>query len=273
MGNQDPQYKLVVCDMDGTLLDSEHHIPEGFWALLDRLTSQSVAFAPASGRQLYTLLNQFEQASYPVSVIAENGTMVYHEGEIISTTTIAPEDAHRIIDIVDAHPEIDWGLALCRTDGAFVSRTDEDFLAEGTRYYARLTHIEDLHQAVNDDVVKLALYSFEDVEDRAHDLFSALPDHLAVAVSGKHWIDVMNKSANKGKALRELADAMGIDISQTLAFGDYLNDYELIEAAGTSYVMDNGHQKLKDIADHIAPPNSEHGVLTVLDELFPDSDK
>ncbi|MDO4760960.1 MAG: HAD family hydrolase [Corynebacterium sp.] len=265
------EFKLVVSDMDGTLLDENHQIPDDFWPILRRMHQQGIAFAPASGRQLYTLLNQFELAECPLSVIAENGTVIYHHGEIISTTTIDQQSTHNIIDLVESHPEIDWGLALCRTDGAFVSRTDEQFLSEGTRYYARLTHINNLHDAVNDQVIKLALYSFEDVQLRAESLLREATDNLAIAVSGKHWIDVMNQEANKGRALETLATHMGINISETLAFGDYLNDFELMQTAGTTFAMENAHPKLKEIADHIAPTNTAHGVVTTLDRLFPEN--
>ncbi|WIM73424.1 HAD hydrolase family protein [Corynebacterium suedekumii] len=56
--------------------------------------------------------------------------------------------------------------------------------------------------------------------------------------------------------------------ARTLAFGDYLNDYELLEAAGTAWAMDNAHPDIRAIADHIAPPNTEAGVVTVLRELL-----
>jgi len=55
---------------------------------------------------------------------------------------------------------------------------------------------------------------------------------------------------------------------QTAAFGDYLNDAELLAAAGTSYAMANGHPQLKAAADHIAPSNEENGVVRVLQQLL-----
>ncbi|MCS4536361.1 HAD family hydrolase [Corynebacterium sp. HS2168-gen11] len=260
--------RLVVTDMDGTLLDENHEIPKQFWPLLQRLHAAGIRFAPASGRQLYTLLEQFQAADIPLSIIAENGTMVYHDGAVISTTTLNPADVHAVIDVIDAHTDIDWGIALCRTDGAFISRTDEAFVTEGARYYARLTQVEDLHTAVNDEVIKIALYSFEDVSLRAESLLTGISDAMTVTVSGKHWIDMMNPVANKGAALRDLAQAMGIKLEQTLAFGDFLNDYELLETAGTSYAMANAHPQLLELADHIAPSNAEHGVLKVLEQLL-----
>ena len=259
---------LIATDMDGTLLDGNHQIPDDFWPLLDRLHAQGWAFAPASGRQLYTLLDQFDRVTgNQISVIAENGTVVYHEGEIVSTTTLAPKDAHAVIETIE-NTDLDWGVVLCRADGAFVSRTDNAFLKEGIKYYHRLERVEDLHEHVNDQVIKLAVFSFPDAETVAAPLLRGVAPDLSLVISGAHWIDLMAPEANKGVGLRLLAQALDIPMERTIAFGDFLNDLELLQAAGTAVAMENAHPKIKEVATRIAPPNTEHGVLTVLEELL-----
>lgn len=78
----------------------------------------------------------------------------------------------------------------------------------------------------------------------------------------------MAAGVNKGVALHTMAELLSVPISRTAAFGDFLNDYELLREAGTAIAMENAHPKLKEIADHIAPPNTEYGVMTVLRQLF-----
>lgn len=251
---------LIVSDMDGTLLDANHQIPDEFWPLHEKMQAAGIHFAPASGRQLYTLLDQIPAES----AIAENGTVVYHAGEIISTTTLPAEQAKAVIRTVE-EADIDWGVVLCRVDGAFVSRTDNAFLREGIRYYKRLEHVEKLEDYVNDQVIKLAIFSFPEAEQVAPLLADS---QLALAVSGAHWMDMMDPSANKGKGLRALAKHLGVDMADTVAFGDYLNDRELLLAAGTAWAMENAHPEIKAIADKIAPANTDHGVIKVLERYF-----
>ena len=83
--------RLIALDMDGTLLDSSGRVPDEFWGLLDSARAQGVTIAPASGRQLATL-----QAMFPGcdTFIAENGAVVFHNGEVISTTPL-DDDAAR----------------------------------------------------------------------------------------------------------------------------------------------------------------------------------
>ena len=77
-------------------------------------------------------------------------------------------------------------------------------------------------------------------------------------------MDVMNSGVNKGAALRTIQEKLGISREETMSFGDYLNDYELLLEAKESYAMANAHDKLKEIAAHIAPSNREQGVMRVI---------
>lgn len=267
IGDMTPQ--LVVTDMDGTLLDAQHRIPDDFWPLLEEVQARGIHFAPASGRQLATLQSQFQGHDLPI--IAENGTVVYQGGKVINLITIAPETAKAIVAYAASRTDLNWGLVLCRADGAFVSRSDEAFLAECRIYYHRLTVVtpQELIDAANDEVVKLAIYCFDTAEETAQRAeLEKVAGGTPVVISGRHWIDIMAPEANKGAALRILAEALGVDISDTIAFGDYLNDYELVKAAGVGYAMENAHPEVKEVADHIAPSNEEHGVLTVLRSLI-----
>ena len=136
-------------------------------------------------------------------------------------------------------------------------------------YYHKLNVVDDVRNYVNDDVIKLALFTRGDPEEVAETVLKdATGDDLAVVVSGTQSIDVIHQDINKGIGLQELATKVGVPLSQTLAFGDYLNDTELLAAAGTSYAMANGHPQLKAAADHIAPANEENGVVRVLQQLL-----
>ena len=135
-------FRLVATDMDGTLLNTHHEVPEKFWDILEQMRAKGIAFAPASGRQLATLQKQFGHAGEPISYIAENGTVVVHDGEIISLTTIDSDTVHSIIDAVRAS-DIDMGVVVCRPERAYVERNDEAFRTEGLippflRSYRRL---------------------------------------------------------------------------------------------------------------------------------------
>ena len=86
-------------------------------------------------------------------------------------------------------------------------------------------------------------------------------DKLNVQVSGPIWMDVMSAGVNKGSALKQLSELLGIDRSNVMAFGDYFNDAEMLRFAGWSFAMENGHPDVKRIARYLARSNNENGVL------------
>ena len=94
----------------------------------------------------------------------------------------------------------------------------------------------------------------------------ALPyaDRMQVALSGDCWVDVMNKSVSKGAALQELLRRMDIAPEHCMAFGDYLNDIELLQASGHPYAMENAHPQLLELFPNTSGHNNHGGVVTTI---------
>lgn len=260
-------YRLIALDMDGTLLDADGKFPPGFDEILSAAHEQQVVLAPASGRQLGTLVDMFDGLhGSPDGFIAENGAVVAHDGEIVSITPMPTEPVHRIID---AAIERGFVPVICTPMVAHIpAGLDEEAATEIDKYYHSTAAQEDLHAIVDDTVVKVAVYRREAAETEVYPVLREVAGGLNVVISGAHWVDVMDPSVDKGVALRALAGELGITRGETAAFGDYLNDYALLKAAGTAWAMENAHPSLKEIADHIAPANTEHGVAVVLREIL-----
>lgn len=260
--------RLIAVDMDGTLLDGDGRIPDELWPLLDELDERGIVFAPASGRQLATLRGSFDHARDDVVYIAENGAYVVRGDEEVSSDAMDAGFAASVIERVRSFGErgLDAGIVVCGKRSAYVERTDAAFLAEADKYYARLEVVDDL-LAVDDQILKLAIYDFGEAANTEPELADLRATHQVV-VSGHHWIDVMNAGVNKGVALARLQAALGIDRAQTAAFGDYLNDLELLDAAGMSFAMSNAHPEVLERARFRAPSNVELGVLTTIRRLL-----
>jgi Cof subfamily protein (haloacid dehalogenase superfamily) len=260
--------RLIAVDMDGTLLDGDGNVPAALWPLLDRLAARGIRFAPASGRQLATLQRSFADHLDDMVFIAENGAHVVSGADDVSSDALEPQFAASVVERVRALAAggSDVGLVVCGKQSAYIERADAAFRAEADRYYARLDVVEDL-LAVDDQILKLAVYDFTDAARTAPALEDLRATHQVV-VSGHHWIDVMNAGVNKGVALERLQAALGVTRAQTAAFGDYLNDLELLDAADLSFAMANAHPDVLARARHRAPSNLEHGVITTIERLL-----
>jgi Cof subfamily protein (haloacid dehalogenase superfamily) len=265
--------RLVVADMDGTLLDQDGNVPDGLWPLLERMRARGIVLAPASGRQYATLARLFARAREGMPFIAENGAYVVRDGAELSSATL---DRGFVVAVIGRLRDLarggrDLGVVLCGKRRAYVERGDEPFLAETRQYYAALAVVDDVLEA-EDDVVKIAVFDFGDAESGTAPALARFRDSHQVVVSGKHWIDIMAAGVNKGAAVRGLQRELGIAREQTAAFGDYLNDLELLDAAGLSFAMANAHPEVLARARAIAPPNTEGGVVTVLAQLLTATD-
>ncbi|MFR0355863.1 Cof-type HAD-IIB family hydrolase [Streptomyces sediminimaris] len=269
--------RLIVTDMDGTLLDDAKRVPPGLWRTLAELRWRGVVFSPASGRQYATLAKEFAEVAEGMVFIAENGTYVVRDGVELSSDPLEPGVAAGVVRAVRqlVADGVDVGAVVCGKRSAYVERGDEAFLAEVRRYYAEHRVVEDA-TALDDDVIKVALFDFGAAERTtapALEPFTATLPHSRlrssggipkVVVSGEHWVDVMNGTADKGAALRRLQHELGVTPAQTMVFGDYLNDLEMLDAADWSFAMANAHPDVIARARHLAPSNNDNGVLRTI---------
>ncbi len=261
--------RLVITDMDGTLLDGCGKVPERLWPILATMRERGAFFVPASGRQYQTLATLFAREADGMPFIAENGTYVVRDGVEISSSTLDPEFVAGVIQRIrglvdDGH---DLGLVLAGKRAAYVERPDRPFVDEVSIYYHSHEVVDDL-LSVEDDVLKIAIYDFDDAELGTFPYVQDFASTHSVVVSGHHWIDIMNTGVNKGQAVKALQDSLGITPEQTVAFGDYLNDLEMLQASGVSFATANAHPDIVNAARYVAPANTDEGVIEVLQNIF-----
>ncbi|PKQ24910.1 MAG: HAD family hydrolase [Actinobacteria bacterium HGW-Actinobacteria-5] len=260
--------RLVVADMDGTLLTVAGQLPDGLWSTLARLRRAGIVFAVASGRQYPTLRSYFDPAPEGVAYIAENGGYAVHAGVEISARPLPlPVARKAALNVRTAARSHDIGAVWCARDVAYAERRDAPFLREVTAFYRSLELVDDLTR-ITDEAIKMAVYDFGDAERGSARLLQPLSSPAQLVVSTPHWLDIMNPEANKGVALRDLQAALGVTPEETIVFGDYPNDLELMEAATHSFAMANAHPEVLRRARYLAPSNEDRGVLVVLDAVL-----
>lgn len=259
--------KLIATDMDGTLLDSESRLPAELPQVLDALEARGVLFCAASGRPYGSLLREFEGVADKIVFICENGALIMRGGERVFLDAIDPE---YLPEIVAASRKME-GIypVVCRADKAIVEESvPEDFLRITQQFCSNILVVPDLMEHTHyDDVCKVAFYDEGDAQQHELPLLKRdMPKDLTVTLSGYHWVDVMKPGVHKGSAMKALMAQMGITPDMCMAFGDYLNDIELLESVTHSYAMENAHPQLKAVAANIAPSNDSHGVIAVIRE-------
>ena len=264
--------KLIITDMDGTLLNSKNEINDEFWSIQNSLSKKNIIFAIASGRPYYNLVERFKNIKNDLLFISENGACVMYQDREIYSNTMKREDVFFLLDICKNISGI--VPILCGKKSAYVEKksyfNDEyNFKDEIAKYYNKLKIVESFDEA-DDEFFKIAVCDFLISEKNSYKYFSKYEDRFQVVLSGKVWMDLGKLDTSKGMAIKMTQQNLGISYDETMVFGDYLNDYSMMLEGKYSYAMKNAHPQLKEVANFITEKdNDNNGVVETIKEHFP----
>ncbi len=259
-------FKLIVTDMDGTLLDSDHRLPRHFKSIVTALAERGIHWAIASGRQLANLRAQFDAVGVKLDILAENGALVQlgEEDEPFFCDVTPVSVFTEVLERALARPETT--PVLCGKTCALVYGGYPEHLPIVQNYFAKIELWQRLSEVQSAEVCKVALYH----PDAAHALYPELApfenESMRVILSGACWVDIQAARVHKGRGLQALLARRGIRPEETIVFGDYLNDLEMMQMGTHSVAMANAHPTLLKACKYTTRSNTEEGVLWYLQQ-------
>lgn len=258
--------KLIVSDIDGTLLeDGGHELSPELLDVILKLRGKGMQFAAASGRQWASIEAAFDPIKEKIFYLSDNGAYVGCHGRNLFLNTIDTELIHEMIRDIRA---AGLTVVLSGPDVVYLDEKDPeiyDWLINGYKF--RVKQVEDLLQ-VEDRFIKISAYKKESVEEATGELREKYGSRLKITISGDMWMDCMAAGVNKGQAVKLLQDSLGILPKETMAFGDQMNDTEMLNQAYYSFAVGNARQEVKEAARFQADTNVRDGVLKVLKLLL-----
>ena len=257
--------KLVVTDMDGTFLNDKKEFSEEFWDIYSKMEEKDIKFVVASGRQYQNLKKNFETISNKIVFIAENGSYVIENGKEIYSRVLSEEIIKKYVEIGRGIPTTN--IVLCGKKSAYIESENLEFIGEVEKYYEKKKLVENLLEVKDDEIIKITYCDLSGTEKNVYPYIKNEKD-TQIVVSGEIWLDISHLESNKGIALEALQKKLDISYDETMIFGDYLNDYEMLKKGKYSFAMENAHEKIKRISNFIAKSNNENGVIEELKKLF-----
>lgn len=263
-------YSVLAVDLDDTLLADAKTI--------SRRNRDALAAWRGSGRRIVVATGRPPRATRTVAtdlvdlpMICYNGAWIEQQNKVLFQSAIPVDDARRVVAAIQsAAPECRLGVEIA--DQLYLNHEVEwpgvclvrDVLAHTDRPVAKiLASLAELDAACqpSDGQVNSASPS--------ETLLRTLPPSARALVSPKYdLVQVIPHSASKAAALRWLLERWGLSIDEVIAFGDDVNDVEMIAEAGLGVAMANAVPEVKAVADRITTSNLEDGVAAVLEELL-----
>ena len=257
--------RLVIVDMDGTFLDDEKKMSPEADKVINSLRDKGVIFCVASGRQLASIKKEFKNHIDDMIFIAENGTVVEFEGKIIVHEKFSREIAHEVIKRVK---EMDGKRIVYSTKYTSYIDLDDEEAKKNIEIYLPNHKVVDSFYDIEEDPVKMAIYTPQGMDTGMEKLIEDFSDIATVCTSGFEWVDIIPKNVNKGTSVRKVQEILGITPEETMAFGDQMNDFEMLNSVYYSYAMENAVDEIKQICRFSAPKNNDYGVVEVIKEKF-----
>ena len=255
--------KLIASDIDGTLVtEGSHELNPELYDVILKLRARGIQFAAASGRQWLSIESIFGPIKEKVFYLSDNGAYVGCHGRSLFINTI---DRKTVMDMVQDVRNMEGLDVLLSGPDVIYAETDNqeflDWIINGYRFHVK--RVEDLTK-VDSEFIKISVYRKTDVEAHTRILREKYEDSLKITIAGDMWMDCMKPGINKGQAVKLLQDSLGIKPEETMAFGDQLNDVEMLKQAYYSFAVGNAREEVKAAARFQTDTNVNDGVLKIL---------
>ncbi len=260
-------YRLIVLDVDGTLVDRDRRISQATLHALASAQAAGIRVTLATGRMFASARPYSEKIRADAPLILYNGARIQDpaSGQVHCMALLPRRQAlHglRLAQQFGVHANLYLGEAIYIERVSDISR--ESARKDGVEQIP-VSDLVGFLETQREDPVKILLIG---PADRLEALAAAYRrdtnDLPHIVRSEPTYLEILRRGVSKGGALIRLCGLLGVPPSAAVAFGDNLNDLEMIQAAGLGVAMGNAHPDLKRAATVVAPGNDENGVAAVL---------
>lgn len=261
------QVSCIFSDLDGTLLTDSEGLPAGTADVLARLKAAGIHFVATTGRTLWSVAEMFGPLTSDIDVIAGNGMDIVLDGvsiEHIEYDRALIAELHSMVLEDPGQP----GMIVYSEDSRLLINMDpEEFYGGHTPHPAEslARRVDALPEGM---ITKVALLARSDSRGCASRYQAHFGGRLNFAICGDHWVDIPLASTNKALAAARVLKERGLTPGQAIAFGDSMNDAELLQFIPAGVVVSNALPEVKAFAAYEIGHNNAGSVVAALDALL-----
>lgn len=244
------KFKLIASDLDGTLLlDHAQELKEEQISLIRALLNQGYLFFAASGRQYPNIRRLFGPLKDRIGYICENGSMAVYKEETIVKRFIGRKLGLTLME--EILKEEGAELLLSGEQTSYVIPKKREYLEWLSQVVKNVVTEVCTPGDVTEAFLKISVFYPKGIPaDREAYFRDKYGQILYIADSGGGWLDFMPQGANKGEALKAVAEKLDIRPEEILVFGDGENDIDMLLLTEYSYAMDSAPKKVIEAASY-----------------------
>ena len=267
--------KMIVMDMDGTLLHLDKSCSIETANYLNNLKEKGYIIVLASGRNLNAILKPTYNSFFANYIIADAGALIYDADKsfIIFKTKISKENVEAICSCYDKNTMEEITLV----DTEFYNKYTLDTYKEREDCYF-IKNKEDLERISNNSIHMSVSVKDNSYINEVISLLKAKTKNLDFNImqdsfNSKKWVEISNKKISKASAIKKVALLEKIDSNNIICFGDGLNDIDMLEYCGVSVAMGNALEEVKNVCKYITDTNDNDGIVRFLEKYLDNKDK
>ena len=254
--------KLVVTDVDGTIVAKDEILHPEVPALAKQLRRQGIIYTIATGRvesQVEEYVKQLELDDTPY--IACNGGVIVRGGQVVFRRTVPLAPLRQAVAVAEA---LEMSVLYSKNGVERACRLT-DYVRQQQRDFGRYQEVIPFDEKMWESLEIDKLVFMAKVRDGSLDAVEALCRRLPEEFGYKRYankaLEVLHRDSTKEKGVQSLADMLGIPMEQVMAVGDDLNDLGMLRAAGIGVAVGNAQEPAKEAADYVASAPCYEGVM------------
>jgi len=261
-------YKIAISDLDGTLLGPDHKVSSKTKESIQQWKNSDRKFVIATGRHYIEAKRIQDELGEPISLITSNGARVHDQyGNLVLKQNLPTDIANAICEQT-YDPEVQ--INLFTDEHWFANFSIEALLGMSidTEFYCKTVDLNTLDKS---DTIKIFFWGEREKLDVIYQtLQKQFAGRVNLTFSLDKCLEVMEANTNKGAAVKSVLKTMNITSEQAIAFGDGMNDVEMLQTVGKPFLMANSQQDLLNAIPnaHITKSSKENGVAIQLDTIL-----
>lgn len=265
-------YKLIVSDLDGTLLNSAGKVSEATKELIRAYQRKGGVFTIATGRMEDAVTPYLDHLELEGPVILYNGSKIIdlNKNHVLYEAFLDYDTAKAALKLLRNY---DWDVLLYQDRKIYIKGMTPGIEKHVQKEGVACHEVGDLFHFLKSAPTKILIVGNNGkFKLFADELQQLLKSKVNFTQSEETYLEILPQGVSKGAALKKLAEGLRISMDEVIAIGDHLNDVSMIRAAGLGIAMENAHPELKDNASYITVSNDAEGVKSVIHKVLNDQE-